>query len=709
MSELQNSSSRTQNSKGVQPIPTRTPGGHGLRNVLNPLTAGYSVLKSPVKPRSSSQNKLARTSSVVESTTVLKPISVNSIYESIKTNAFRKGNEGANSQKSIENMEDLLSEQKKKEYELVDQNMKLQNEKADWQFEITKLTTTIEKLESERSIKNAELSNLNKLVKEAEARAAKSYEETITSFKTAYKAELKEKFEKVKTEYKTTFEKEQERVKSDFALKEGKWTEMLEEAHNKYVKKVGKLKDVYQKNYDAVENERNRLEDELHHAQQDLDEYKLKCETLEKENESVKGQLSKYESENMNITGTFQTRIQDLEQELERQKEDMSGFKKSYEDMKREHATAKAKLFKAETARRKLHNQVQDLKGNIRVYCRVRPVLENEKDPVDLRFPDEDEEGQQLQLAMPGFGGIPSLDSLEANGGGQANRLHSFTFDKVFNPDVSNQNIFEEVSQLVQSALDGYNVCIFAYGQTGSGKTFTMASVPNGIIPLAINQIFDTAEQLKETGWDYEIYGEFLEIYNERINDLLGKPEDIVDSKAKYEIRHDVASKTTTVIGLTTVKLETPKQSAYILQKAEKKRSYAATMANERSSRSHSVFILRLKGRNRMSGKTHNGVLNLIDLAGSERLSHSQAVGDRLKETQAINKSLSSLGDVISALGNSKDGTHIPYRNSKLTYLLQYSLSGNSKTLMFVNISPLKEHANETVNSLRFATKVRAL
>lgn len=264
--------------------------------------------------------------------------------------------------------------------------------------------------------------------------------------------------------------------------------------------------------------------------------------------------------------------------------------------------------------------------------------------------------------------------------------------------------IFEEISQLVQSALDGYNVCIFAYGQTGSGKTYTMSSPKDGMIPQAVLQIYSVVECLKERGWTYSMEGSFLEIYNESINDLLGKPEEM--DKKKYEIKHDVQRGRTTVTDLTTVRLDSVRRVNQLLEKASANRFVAATKANERSSRSHSVFILKLSGSNSITGESSEGVLNLIDLAGSERLVHSQSTGERLKETQAINKSLSCLGDVIYALGNAKEGGHVPYRNSKLTYLLQYSLGGNSKTLMFVNVSPLKQHLSETLCSLRFATKV---
>ncbi|XP_030443942.1 kinesin-like protein KIN-14N [Syzygium oleosum] len=364
-------------------------------------------------------------------------------------------------------------------------------------------------------------------------------------------------------------------------------------------------------------------------------------------------------------------------------------------------ADAEFKLIEGEKLRKKLHNTILELKGNIRVFCRVRPLL-----------PDESSSEAKV-ISYP--------TSMEALGRGidlvQNGQKYPFTFDKVFMPDSSQEDVFVEISQLVQSALDGYKVCIFAYGQTGSGKTYTMMGTPGhvdekGLIPRSLEQIFQTKQSLQSQGWKYELQVSMLEIYNESIRDLLPSNRSSIDSTRtenvnakQYAIKHD-ANGNTHVSDLTVVDVRSSREVSYLLNHAAHSRSVGKTQMNEHSSRSHFVFTLRISGVNESTEQQVQGVLNLIDLAGSERLSKSGSTGDRLKETQAINKSLSSLSDVIFALAKKEE--HVPFRNSKLTYLLQPCLGGDSKTLMFVNLSPDPSSAGESLCSLRFAARVNA-
>ncbi|XAR53732.1 Minus-end-directed kinesin ATPase [Bertholletia excelsa] len=363
---------------------------------------------------------------------------------------------------------------------------------------------------------------------------------------------------------------------------------------------------------------------------------------------------------------------------------------------------AESQLKEGEMLRKKLHNTILELKGNIRVFCRVRPLL-----------PDDGAGTETISYPT----------SLESEGRGvelmQSGQKFPFTFDKVFTPEASQEDVFVEISQLVQSALDGYKVCIFAYGQTGSGKTYTMMGMPEarehkGLIPRSLEQIFETSQSLLAQGWKFKMQASMLEIYNETIRDLLSpNRSNGLDSARtenggagkQYAIKHD-PNGNTHVSDLTIIDVCSIKEVSSLLQQAAQSRSVGKTQMNEHSSRSHFVFTLRISGINESTEQQVQGVLNLIDLAGSERLSRSGATGDRLKETQAINKSLSSLSDVIYALAKKED--HVPYRNSKLTYLLQPCLGGDSKTLMFVNISPDPLSAGESICSLRFAARVNS-
>ncbi|PGH31863.1 kinesin family member C1 [[Emmonsia] crescens] len=473
-----------------------------------------------------------------------------------------------------------------------------------------------------------------------------------------------------------------------------------------------------------IEDERARLRQELNQmnaqTSMDIQRTQIEAENKDRELRNVKAEVDRLTSDlereralnkelqhnlvkNSSNAMTLESsisalkaRIEFLESGNKEQSDAFGRLDQQLRDALAETQATKDKLRKEETLRRKLHNQVQELKGNIRVFCRVRPMLENEpvEDSARIEFPDSEADSREISVLGP-----EEKSSL----GNITTKNYAYSFDHVFGPSSRNTDVFEEISQLVQSALDGYNVCIFCYGQTGSGKTHTMSS-DDGMIPRAVHQIYETARALEDKGWHYTMEGNFVEVYNENLNDLLGKAEEF--DKKKHEIRHDMQKCKTTITDITTVHLDSPTRVESILRRASMNRSVAATKANERSSRSHSVFILKLIGENRLTGERSEGTLNLVDLAGSERLSHSKATGERLKETQSINRSLSCLGDVIGALGQGKEGGHIPYRNSKLTYLLQFSLGGNSKTLMFVMVSPRHEHLSETLTSLKFATKV---
>ncbi|KAG5419122.1 KAR3 [Candida metapsilosis] len=410
--------------------------------------------------------------------------------------------------------------------------------------------------------------------------------------------------------------------------------------------------------------------------------------------ESILGQLQSKNSDKQPEIDTAKAQIKEkgnsiseLDKRAKLRNEELARMRFEIKRMKME-------LVDQETKRRKLHAKLQDLKGNIRVFCRIRAVPEDSK-LIQFEVPNDDlneDAKQELSITKENVGISNSSSS------------YKFQFDKIFTMNDRNEYIFEEYSQLIQSCIDGSNVCVFAYGQTGSGKTFTMSHPANGMIPLSIKKVFDDIKELdiQEQQWEYEISGKFIEIYNESIIDLLNP-----QSGEKHEIKHDDINCKTTITNITTIPITSPSQANSVLDEVNKKRSTAATKLNDKSSRSHSIFIIDIKGFNKATGVTTFGTLNLIDLAGSERINVSQVERERLKETQAINKSLSAVGDVISSL-NLSQGSHIPYRNSKLTYLLKHSLGGNSKTLMFVNISPLSANFNETLNSLRFATKVNS-
>ncbi|KAK7379017.1 hypothetical protein VNO80_04469 [Phaseolus coccineus] len=311
---------------------------------------------------------------------------------------------------------------------------------------------------------------------------------------------------------------------------------------------------------------------------------------------------------------------------------------------------------------RKLYNQVQDLKGSIRVYCRVRPFFPGQSNHLSAVENTED--------------GTITVNIPSKNGKGR----RSFNFNKIFGPSATQAEVFLDMQPLVRSVLDGYNVCIFAYGQTGSGKTYTMTGP---------KEITDKSQGVNYRALSDLTYVSLIALLPLTINTL--------------EIRSS-SQKGLSVPEASLVPVSSTIDVIELMNLGQRNRAVGATALNDRSSRSHSCLTVHVQGRDLTSGAILRGCMHLVDLAGSERVDKSEATGDRLKEAQHINKSLSALGDVIASLA--QKNSHVPYRNSKLTQLLQNSLGGQAKTLMFVHISPESDAIGETVSTLKFAERV---
>ncbi|XP_074264750.1 kinesin-like protein KIN-14S [Silene latifolia] len=358
------------------------------------------------------------------------------------------------------------------------------------------------------------------------------------------------------------------------------------------------------------------------------------------------------------------------------------------QELSKNHEFLKKRYLEEYGERKRLYNEVIELKGNIRVFCRCRPLNKNEVT-----------NGSTSVVEIP-----PSQDH-ELNVACADSSKKQFKFDHVFGPETKQEDVFAETLPIVTSVLDGYNVCIFAYGQTGTGKTFTMEGTPEnrGVNYRTLKELFRIADHRSCT-MKYELCVSMLEVYNERIRDLL--VENTSEPPKKLEIKQS-AEGTQEVPGLVEARVYGTEEVWELLKTGSRVRSVGSTNANELSSRSHCLLRVIVKGENLVNGQKTKSNLWLVDLAGSERVGRIEVEGERLKESQFINKSLSALGDVISALASKT--SHVPYRNSKLTHMLQSSLGGDCKTLMFVQISPADTDLGETLCSLNFASRVKGI
>ncbi|KAI0928539.1 hypothetical protein AcV7_008994 [Taiwanofungus camphoratus] len=330
---------------------------------------------------------------------------------------------------------------------------------------------------------------------------------------------------------------------------------------------------------------------------------------------------------------------------------------------------------------------------NIKVVCRFRPpnaIEQREGGEIVVSFVDN---LQTVQLRSAQLSSGPEKDG--------------FTFDRVFPPGTKQHEVFDYgVKDIVKDVLDGYNGTIFAYGQTGSGKTFTMmgadidSSDLKGLIPRITEQIFQSIVE-SDAHLEYLVKVSYMEIYLERIRDLLAPQNDNLQV-------HEEKSKGVYVKNLSDYYVSSAREVYEIMRQGGAARVVSSTNMNAESSRSHSIFLITINQRNTETGAQKTGNLYLVDLAGSEKVGKTGASGQTLEEAKKINKSLSALGMVINALTDGK-AKHVPYRDSKLTRILQESLGGNSRTTLIINCSPSSYNEAETLSTLRFGIRAKSI
>lgn len=394
-------------------------------------------------------------------------------------------------------------------------------------------------------------------------------------------------------------------------------------------------------------------------------------------------------------------------------------------------------LQAADKDRQRIHNAVEERRGAVRVFCRIRPlsgaemaageteaVRRTSAFTVHLDAPASKEgapppmadarRAAQAAISSP----VKSKDgdstpvSVSESGFSMAPTAPPGAFDGVWSPGTQDE-LFDSVRDLVQSAVDGFNVTVFAYGQTGSGKTYTMYGAPpevkrresdeiveEGLCPRAANEVFAIVER-NSSRFEYKVQLSMVELYRNNFIDLLCPKE-----KKELKVRN-LPTGEVILEGLSEQDVFSPADVQKLVRAGVRERHSRDTSMNLQSSRSHVMFIMKVHSVSRQTRVRHMGKLLFIDLAGSERVKRSEVTGDGLREAIEINKSLSALGDVVSAIA--RGDRHVPYRNHELTQLLQDSLGGTAKTLTFVNLHPGACNREESAMSLQFAQRCKGV
>lgn len=343
-------------------------------------------------------------------------------------------------------------------------------------------------------------------------------------------------------------------------------------------------------------------------------------------------------------------------------------------------------LYKGEQLFRKQYcNAIEDMKGKIRVFCCIGPL--NRKEIV---------EKENIKLFRE--------DEFTVTHLWKEDKLKKHCYDRVFDESASQNDVFEETKYLVQYAVDGYNVCIFAYGQISCGKKFSIYGTESdpGLVPRATRELFKIMEHCR-TRFSFSLKVCMVELYQDSLVDLL-LPQN--GKRLKLNVKKN-SKGMVCIENATVLKVSCIEEFTACIVSGVEQRHISGNIMDGESSRSHLILSIVIECTNLQSQTLTTGKLSFIDLASSERIKKTGSSGSHLKEAQSISKSLSALGDVISALCS--EGQHVPYRNHKLTMLMSDSLGGNAKTLMFVNVSPAESSLDESYHSLMLASRVRSI
>ena len=493
--------------------------------------------------------------------------------------------------------------------------------------------------------------------------------------------------------------------KKDLDQEQGSINRYILQKFSEYLKSIErreavelKLKSILEES-SKLDSEIVELQKKINNNNKEIKEYQRK---IEKKNEDENKELHNLELKKCTIRleqGKADKEKNDIMRELdtnnhifEKKKEELQKLKNINSDLS-EKINNLTEIINYQTQlhtdiqpyKNQTNNEYQEAKGNVRVFCRIRPPLPKElsKKQINIEYRGDN------SLIIKG----EKKTSYIGRDGIQQD-IEQFQFNRIFKQEDTQEEVFEEVSPLIQSSLDGFNINIFAYGQTGSGKTFTMEgdlSSPEkyGIVPRSVDRIFKVfQEELNGTGWDMKFFLSVCEIYNKKTRDLLAE-KNIEKTEELKEIE-----------------IKNLKEWNDNFGQIGQRRKVAETKMNMESSRSHLIFKINIHLHNINTEEDRFGSLNLIDLAGSERVDKSTVSEERFKESIEINSSLTHLKSVFEAM-KSKHDKFVPFHNTPLTDVLKDCLSGdNSKTLMFVNISPLLDSFKESTCSLKFATDV---